>query len=199
MRAARLAGLTSIPCIIVDIPQGNAAELSIVENIYSEPLNYFEYAAALQRIKDFYENDISFEDLAAKLSVPQSELLKKLWLLELDYNERQILLNMNVSEEIAVGIAQISDKTQRHALIESICGEGLNDNAIKERLCDVVDSCKRNISTQGDSSDRLPRDVASVVKGLAARVNLLNRRVNRAELKISRNKSTITATIRIKL
>lgn len=199
LRAAKLANLSVIPCIILNFDDLYAAEMSVIENIYFEPLNYFEVAAALKRIKDLNENEYSFDELASRLSISQSDLLKKLWLLELDYNERQILLNMNVSEDIAVGIAQISDKSQRHTLIESICGEGLDNAAIRERI-DTSDYVMRDSSLQNlNSSQKLPRDIASVISGLQSKIKFLNRHKNRAEIKISRSKSTVTATVRIKL
>ena len=193
LRASRLAGLNLIPCIIVDVEQNTAAEISLIENIYSEPLNYFEYAVALQRIKNFNELYESFEDIAARLSISHSELTKKLWLLELDYNERQILLNMNVSEENAVGIAQISDKIERHRLIESICGEGLTENAIKERIENIDKS-----ALDFDECTNIPRDVASVIKGLYGKIEFLNRKRRRADIKTSRRNGAIDITIKIK-
>jgi ParB family chromosome partitioning protein len=132
LRAAKLAGLSSIPSIILDVEQEISAEMSIIENIHSEPLNYFEHAVALQRLKEHYQDD--FCDVSSRLGLSEHQMSKKLKLLELSYNERQILLNMNVSENNALGIAQITDKAQRHMLIESICGEGLNEDAIKSRL-----------------------------------------------------------------
>lgn len=193
LRASRLAGLNLIPCIIVDVEQNTAAEISLIENIYSEPLNYFEYAVALQRIKNFNELYESFEDIAARLSISHTELCKKLWLLELDYNERQILLNMNVSEENAVGIAQISDKIERHRLIESICGEGLSENAIKERI-ENIDKAALDF----DECSNIPRDVASVIKGFYGKIEFLNRKRRRADIKTSRRNGVIDITIKIK-
>lgn len=194
LRASKLAGLTSIPCIILDVEQELAAEMSFIENIYSEPLNYFEQAFALQRIKDFNEDDLSFEELGAKLSVSQSDLNKKLWLLELNYNERQILLNNNISEDIAVGIAQISDKIERHSLIESICGEGLSEIEVSERIKHL-----EYINNSIVDADNLPRDVISVIKSFYSKTDFLNRRRKRAEIKLSRKKDGVLITFCIKI
>ena len=192
LRAAKLAGLSSIPSIILDIEQEISAEMSIIENIHSEPLNYFEHAVALQRLKEHYQDD--FCDVSSRLGLSEHQMSKKLKLLELSYNERQILLNMNVSENNALGIAQITDKAQRHMLIESICGEGLNEDAIKTRL-ELID---RN-NARSNCNLELPRDVSSAIKGIISKINFLNRYKKRADVKLSRSIDCITLNISIKL
>ena len=194
LRASRLAGLSTIPCIILDAEQSISAELSVVENIYSEPLNYFEEAVALQRISSFSENCESFEEISTRLSISHKELSKKLWLLELDYNERQILLNMNVSEENAVGIAQIKDKEQRHRLIESICGEGLSDKSISERIANI--ECE---AWDSNSNYGVPRDISSVIKSIGGKIAFLNRSKSRAKMNVSKASGVIDISIQIKL
>ena len=192
LRAAKLAGLSLIPSIILDIEQEISAEMSIIENVHSEPLNYFEHAVALQRLKEHYQDD--FCDVSSRLGLSEHQMSKKLKLLELSYNERQILLNMNVSEDNALGIAQITDKAQRHMLIESICGEGLNEDAIKSRL-ELID---RN-NARSNCDLELPRDVSSAIKGIISKINFLNRNKKRADVKLSRSIDCITLNISIKL
>jgi ParB family chromosome partitioning protein len=189
LRAAKLAGSSSIPCIIVDIDQATSAEMSIIENIFTEPLNYFEVAAALQRISEFEED--SLDEIASRLFLPQSELSKKLWLLELDYKERQMLLNMNVPEDIAVSIARISDKDRRLKLIEAISANDMSESTMKDYIADI-EKCSSY------SSRDLPRDVASVLKGLSSKLKFLNRHKKRAEMKILNNADDVTVEIKIK-
>lgn len=192
LRAAKLAGLSLIPSIILDVEQEISAEMSIIENIHSEPLNYFEHAVALQRLKEHYQDD--FCDVSSRLGLSEHQMSKKLKLLELSYNERQILLNMNVSEDNALGIAQITDKAQRHMLIESICGEGLNEDAIISRLELINQSNARS-----NCDLELPRDVSSAIKGIISKINFLNRYKKRADVKLSRSIDCITLNISIKL
>src|SRR5215203_213854 len=52
-RAARLAGLDSVPVLVRDVPDESAAAMSLIENIQREDLNPLEEAQGLQRlIKD---------------------------------------------------------------------------------------------------------------------------------------------------
>jgi ParB family chromosome partitioning protein len=53
-RAARLAGLDSVPVLVRDVPNEAAAAMALIENIQREDLNPLEEAQGLQRlIKDF--------------------------------------------------------------------------------------------------------------------------------------------------
>ena len=53
-RAARLAGLHSLPVLIRDVPDESAAAMSLIENIQREDLNPLEEAQGLQRlVKEF--------------------------------------------------------------------------------------------------------------------------------------------------
>ena len=190
LRAAKLAGFSSVPCLVLDIDQGISAEMSVIENIYSEPLNCFEIAAALERITEFEENTL--DELALRLSIPQSELSKKLWLLELDYYERQKLLSMNLSEDTVVSIAKISDKSRRLMLIEEIYANDMTETAIKSYIADSEKSTSSR-------DNRLPRDIASVLKGFSAKLKFLNRHKKRAEMKVLNGFDSVTVEIKIKL
>ena len=191
LRAARIAGLLAVPCIIIDVEPQASAELSLIENIYSESLNYFEVAVALKRLLDL--GDGSFEALASRLSIPQSVLLKRIWLLDLDYDERQALLNINCDEDIAVAIAKITDKSRRREMIDYIS----SSKADKSTASDYVELCARMRSDCGNTD--IPRDVGSAIKGISSRIKLLNRHAERAKMNILRADGDVRIEISIKV
>lgn len=191
LRAAKLAGLKTIPCIIIDVEQSISAELSIIENLNFEPLNYFETAVALQRLVEL--DNVSFDDLASRLSITQKEMTKKLLLLELSYEERQALLNADITEPVALEIARISDKATRRAVIDGVCSKDMSENA----MLSFIDSFKHK-NANADAKE-LPRDVSSVIKAISSKIGFLNRRRKRAELKTDYSADTITVELQIKL
>lgn len=76
-RAAKFAGLNEIPCIDYDIPDNEALELSIIENIQRKDLNIYEQAYSLKSLSEIY--GYTHEDIAKKISrsrVTVSELLR---------------------------------------------------------------------------------------------------------------------------
>ena len=50
LRAAKIAGLRAVPCIIMNISERNSAILALVENIQRQDLNYFDEAAAIENM-----------------------------------------------------------------------------------------------------------------------------------------------------
>ena len=54
LRAAILAGLPTVPCIVSEVSDRSSALLSLVENIQRKDLGFFEEADAIARLIDFY-------------------------------------------------------------------------------------------------------------------------------------------------
>jgi len=76
-RAAKIAGLTEVPCIEYDVPDNEALEISIIENIQRKDLDVFEKAYSLKSLSEIY--GYTHEDIAKNLGksrVTISELIK---------------------------------------------------------------------------------------------------------------------------
>ena len=70
LRAAKMAGLAQISCILVEIDEKKSAELAIIENLHREELNIFETATAIASLIEIY--GLTQEEVARRLSVTQS-------------------------------------------------------------------------------------------------------------------------------
>ncbi len=76
-RAAQLAGLNEVPCIEHDVPDNEALELSIIENIQRKDLDVYEEAFALRMLGEIY--GYTHQEIAQKLGksrVTVSELIR---------------------------------------------------------------------------------------------------------------------------
>lgn len=189
LRAAKLLGFCSVPCIIIDVTDKISAEMSVTENVLRTNLNYFEIAVALKRITEL--GDESFEDIAERLTMTQKDLIGKIKLLDLDFKERQALIENGICEEIAIEIARIEDKDIRAKAIERIISENLDTNDSKKvlfKLCEEDLSQKKNIS----------RDVSSAISGIAKRVDFINRHRKKADMQIIDHGESIYIRIDIK-
>jgi len=93
LRAAKMAGLTVVPCIVMDISERNSAVMSLVENIQRKDLSFFDEAFAIEKLIDFY--GMTQEDAASKLGKSQSTIANKLRLLKLTEQEMRALLKVN--------------------------------------------------------------------------------------------------------
>lgn len=81
-RAARLAGLSEIPAIVVEISDQEAAEWALVENVQREDLNPIDRAAAYRRLID--EFGLTQADVADRVGLERSSVANALRLLELE-------------------------------------------------------------------------------------------------------------------
>ena len=124
LRAAKELGMTSVPCVIMEINESKSAEISIIENLIREDLNIFEQACAIETLIDTY--GFKQEQIAKKLSNSQSFIANKLRLLRLSANEREKILQNNLTERHARALLRILDTSLREKILNKIIEEGLN-------------------------------------------------------------------------
>ena len=81
-RAAKIAGLKEIPCIIKNIDQRKSKEIALIENVQREDLNAIEKARGLKVLMEDY--NLTQEELAAALGKSRSGIANSLRILNLD-------------------------------------------------------------------------------------------------------------------
>lgn len=194
LRAARLLGLCAVPCVIEDLPAAFSAELSLCENLFRVDLNCFEVAFALKRISDFSGEAI--ENIASRLSISESDALRKLSLLELGFDERQAILNSAISESFAYEIAKIPEKEARFEVIKNISSSSLSDLAASHVIGRLSDP---ENARQDLKSDKIPRDVSSALRGISRRLSFLKGHGRATEMNLSRDEDAVEVKIVIKL
>jgi ParB family chromosome partitioning protein len=88
-RAAQLAGLQKVPCIIKDIAEENVLEMSLIENIQREDLNPIEEANAY---KNLLENlDVTQEEVARRVGKDRTSITNTLRLLRLPIEVQKLV------------------------------------------------------------------------------------------------------------
>lgn len=95
-RAAQLAGLESVPCLINDYSDEQAAAVTTIENIQRKNLNPIEEAQALQRLVDDF--NYLHDEIAAAIGKSRSQVTNTLRLLRLDERVQQWLIAGSLSE-----------------------------------------------------------------------------------------------------
>lgn len=80
-RAAKLAGLSEIPTIVLDFDEMTAAEISLIENIQRENLNPYEEAEAYRALISQFS--LTQEELSARIGKSRSAIANSLRLLDL--------------------------------------------------------------------------------------------------------------------
>ena len=91
LRAAKMAGLSVLPCIICNFDSEKAAVASMIENLQRKDLNPFEEAAGIRRLMLLL--NLTQEEVAKRLGKAQSSVANKLRLLALDEALRRRILD----------------------------------------------------------------------------------------------------------
>ena len=98
-KAATMAGLQTVPCIISNIDDNQSAEIALVENIQRRNLTPIEEAKSYKNLLD--RGYLTQTELADKMGVSQSSIANKLRLLNLADEVQEALLQEKISERHA--------------------------------------------------------------------------------------------------
>ena len=94
-RAAQLAGFDTLPCLIRECGDEEAAELAIIENIQREDLNPIEEARAFQQLADDF--GYLHEEIADSVGKSRTQISNMLRLLNLDTTVQELLIQGKLS------------------------------------------------------------------------------------------------------
>jgi ParB family chromosome partitioning protein len=123
-RAARLAGLTTVPAIIRKYTDQKRLEISLIENIQRTDLNPIEEAAAYKNLMDF--SRLSQEELAVRVGKNRSTIANALRLLKLSADVQKSLEDSSISPGHARALLAVNEKNAREKLFKEITGKGLS-------------------------------------------------------------------------
>lgn len=132
LRAAVMAGLSKVPCIIIHCTRRQSAVYSLVDDLQREPQGLFERAEALRVLLD--EFGFSREQAAVQLGVTQRKIGTYLALLELSEEERELIRGSSLTVGALGALLKVSDISERKRLIARAVKEGLTEDEIKRSV-----------------------------------------------------------------
>jgi ParB family transcriptional regulator, chromosome partitioning protein len=129
-RAAKLAGLKTIPVIIRQTSDDQLLREAIVENIHRSQLNPLEEAAAFQQLL----NDFNYthDELAVKLSKSRPVITNTMRLLNLPVSVQRRVAAAVISAGHARALLSLTDEKEIENLANRIVAEGLTVRAVEE-------------------------------------------------------------------
>lgn len=136
LRAARMVGLTKLPCIVMDISDGQSALFALIENVQRQNLDFFEEAEAIERLTS--EHGLSQEEISKKLGKAQSTLSNKLRLLRLPEDMRYRIASAGLSERHARALLQLPDNSARNRALDIIIDRHLNVSESERLIADIL-------------------------------------------------------------
>lgn len=124
LRAARLAGLREVPCLLARADEQDSTLLALIENLQRRDLHWYEEAVAIAKLISGYR--LSQEQAAEKLGKSQSAVANKLRLLRLSPECVALLREHDLSERHARALLRLQDDEDRLAAAREVAEHGWN-------------------------------------------------------------------------
>lgn len=131
-RAAKRAGLQSIPAIVRLVEDGDSLEQALVENLHREDLSPLEEAAAYQRLME--EFSMTQEQVATRVGRSRSSVANTLRLLQLPAGIQRLLREGQLSAGHARALLGTPDRSFQEGLAKAIVNEKLSVREVEERV-----------------------------------------------------------------
>ena len=163
-RAAKLAGLETVPTIIRDYTDQKRLEVSLIENIQRTDLNPIEEAAAYKNLMDF--SGLSQDELAARMGKNRSTVANALRLLKLPVEIQKSIEETKVSPGHARALLSVIDTKAREKLYREMLTGDISVREAEKRATELnaEKNSKGKTSTKAKSKGRPPEVDAMVEK-----------------------------------
>lgn len=135
LRAARMIGMTKIPCIVMNVSDQQSALFAIIENVQRENLDFFEEAVAIERLMTEY--GLSQDEISEKLGKAPSTLSNKLRLLRLSDEIRDKISYAGLSERHARALLTLPDNNTRKRVLDIVIERHLTVAETERLIQDV--------------------------------------------------------------
>ena len=124
LRAARIAGLREVPCLVAQVGEEDSALLALMENLQRRDLDCWEEAQANARLISRY--GLSQEEAARRLGRAQPTVANKLRLLRLPEDVRALLRENGLTERHARALLRLQDPEVQRRAAGDIVRRGMN-------------------------------------------------------------------------
>ena len=135
LRAARMIGMTKIPCIVMNVSDEQSALFAIIENVQRQNLDFFEEAVALERL--MIDHGLSQEEIAKKLGKSSSTLSNKLRLLRFPEELREKIIYAGLTERHARALLSLPDNITRARVLDIVTERHLTVAETEQLVKDV--------------------------------------------------------------
>ncbi|MBM3403848.1 MAG: ParB/RepB/Spo0J family partition protein [Bacteroidetes bacterium] len=136
-KAAKIAGLASVPCFIRVANDEEMLEMALIENIHRENLNPLDIAISLQRLID--ECNLRHEEVSEKIGKERSTVTNYLRLLKLPAEIQAAIRDQKITMGHARALINIEDATSQLGLLDTIFRKKLSVRQVEELVRQLKD------------------------------------------------------------
>ena len=172
LRAARVAGLTDVPCLLINADGEDSSVIALVENLQRRDLDFFEEANGFKRLIDQF--GLTQEEAARKVGKTQSAVANKLRLLRLSQQNMELIRRNNLTERHARALLRLSEEADRISVTNYIIEHELNVSRTEEYIDEFLKAKEKPEPLPEQDGGR---HVVRLFKDVRFFLNTLNRAV----------------------
>jgi len=150
LRAAKLAGLATVPVVLRDSDDADLLREALIENIHREDLNPIELGEAFRQLLD--ELGLKQEELADRVGVSRSHIANTIRLLALPFEVQQLLTDDRISAGHARALLALGDQEAITSLSLRVAAEDLSVRETEEIVRRFIEA-----PTEASQKKRAPR------------------------------------------
>ena len=165
LKAAKLAGNTEVPCLILKTNEEQSAIFALIENLQRKNLNFFEEALAISKLIKKW--NLTQDEVAIKLGKAQSTIANKLRLLKFSDEQKATILTNNLTERHSRALLKISSDEKIDELLRIIVEKKLNVSQTEE----LVEKCLDN------NVKKIKKTFIPIIKDVRIFYNTINKAV----------------------
>ena len=180
-RAAQLAGLKTIPTIVKELNNDEAAKIALIENLQREDLNAMDQARGLQRLQ--IEFNLSQQDLASSVGKSRPTITNLLRLTKLSPVAQEFLESGRIEMGHARALLTTEESLQK-VLAEEIATKQLSVREV-ERLVARQDGSRKQKQKQTKKDPNTLKLEKEISEALGARVGITHNKKGAGKLIIN--------------
>ena len=172
LRAAKMAGLKKVPCVVLDVDMEESSVLAMVENVQRQDLNFAEEARGIANLIRLF--DMSQEECARRLGRSQSSVANKLRLLKLPDDVLAALRDNGLTERHGRALLRLPNAESRRAALAHIVQDGLNV-AQTDRYVDSLLAPEEDAPKPGRKRSFILKDVRVFLNSLTHSLDVMKK------------------------
>ncbi|RDU37258.1 chromosome partitioning protein ParB [Neobacillus piezotolerans] len=155
-RAAKQAGLETVPAVVRELSEQQMMELAVLENLQREDLNPIEEAAAYQTLME--KLGLTQEEVAKRLGKSRPHVANHIRLLSLPKQIQDFISNGTISMGHGRALLGLRQKGKLPLLVEKIVKENLNVRQLEKLIQQLNDNVSRETKKPEKKKDRFIRE-----------------------------------------
>lgn len=181
-RAAKLAGLSTVPVVVQDIPDDHLLEITLIENIQREDLNPIETAIAFQRMAA--ELDLSPEDIGHRTGKDRTTVVNSIRLLQLPADLQQLVAERRLSAGHARCLLSLPTPEMQREVAERAVARGWSVRETERTTQKMLEGRKPKSVDEVELDPNVKAAIQQLEQALGTKVRIVEKAKHKGRIEI---------------